>query len=320
MSSSAASPPAAPAAPGEDSTSTAGGGGEGSAGAGGGEAPSPAWKGIGSACGEGTREQNLLQAFQRRSLIHTAFQSSELEGTLPAGVSKFDTFRAVELLLDEPQGGGPGDVEPWPCEGVEGTRGTAQQITQHVRALSYLRAQRMWDFNASMVIEAHKILLEGAVEDSGVDAENGTLRTVDVHAGSHEFPSLKPAELLVVLDKVCAEFLRGLVCAEEHPVVTAAKLAQGVVALHPFRNGNGRLCRMLFVVALMWQGVPFGVTLTSGKSRARKHYVEALKRAQNSMSADGFHSLYYLSLFSVCEVLGNFASSLTALRIATTGV
>jgi Fic family protein len=160
----------------------------------------------------------------------------------------------------------------------------------------------MWDFNASMVIEAHKILLEGAVEDSGVD----------VHAGSHEFPS--------VLDKVCAEFLRGLVCAEEHPVVTAAKLAQGVVALHPFRNGNGPLCRMLFAVALMWQGVPFGVTLTSGKSRARKHYVEALERAQNSMSADGVHSLYYLSLFSVCEVLGNFASSLTALRIATTGV
>jgi fido (protein-threonine AMPylation protein) len=294
--------------------------------------------GVGDAKPEPLAEElELLAGFQRRSFLLTAYESCKLEGTLPADGSETGILKAAEELL----GGAPHDAvfpSPWPCEGAtrdaasgprpgpglgtstststatstDGPGGLpegAQQIAQHVKALMYLRGRSGRNLSTAVVKEAHRILLMGAVEEDGRPAENGELRTIGVYAGTHQFPSLSVEAIHRELDGICGTFVKRL-HSDEHPIVTAANLAQEVVALHPFRNGNGRMCRLLFMAALVWQGLPFGVTLTSGRSKSRQHYLAALQHAQNRLSDSRLDHLHYMALHSVYMVLSNFYSCL----------
>ena len=66
----------------------------------------------------------------------------------------------------------------------------------------------------------------------------------------------------------------------KHPVDLAVFLFYEVISIHPFLNGNGRLCRLLLTWSLMRDGFPFPVTFSSGHSRRRKHYIHAIKAAR----------------------------------------
>jgi Fic family protein len=159
-------------------------------------------------------------------------------------------------------------------------------------------------------------MFQGAIEEDGARSEAGVLRKTDVAAGTHDFPSLHPAELRAWLQKICDAFHTRTADAAVHPIEAAALLAQEFVQLHPFRNGNGRLCRLLFAAALEWQGLPFRVALSSGRSKSRKHYVEALQDAQDVSRAEPsrYRQLFYLAVFSVHRVLSNFGANLAYLE------
>ena len=62
------------------------------------------------------------------------------------------------------------------------------------------------------------------------------------------------------------------------PILAAANLFVDLINIHPFEDGNGRLCQMILVHVLMRSGYNlFPAILSSFRRRGRRHYIRAVK-------------------------------------------
>jgi len=84
------------------------------------------------------------------------------------------------------------------------------------------------------------------------------------------------------------------------------RLFYDVITLHPFENGNGRLCRLLFSFGIMKAGVPFPVPLTTGHTKSRNHYMKAILLARRG----DIRELNTMALMSVDYVIRNYLENL----------
>ena len=85
----------------------------------------------------------------------------------------------------------------------------------------------------------------------------------------------------------------------DHFLISAAVLFYEVIQAHPFQDGNGRLSRLLLAYALARAGFPFAVPLTSGHSKARKHYILAIRSAQNRDATGLFPNKHLVELIGL---------------------
>jgi Fic family protein len=117
-------------------------------------------------------------------------------------------------------------------------------------------------------LELHRTILTGIQSDDA-----GVYRTVRVRvAGSMRvFPNpVKVPELM-------GAFVKDVNVMQSHPVVTAARAHYGLVAIHPFADGNGRTARLLMNLLLLRHTFP--PVLVPIELRAR--YYDALEAANN---------------------------------------
>ena len=70
------------------------------------------------------------------------------------------------------------------------------------------------------------------------------------------------------------------------PILAAADLFIDLINIHPFQDGNGRLCRMILSHVLIQDGCcdPFTVLLSSFNKRGRQHYTQAVNRYHENPS------------------------------------
>jgi Fic family protein len=85
----------------------------------------------------------------------------------------------------------------------------------------------------------------------------------------------------------------------DHFLISAAVLFYEVIQAHPFQDGNGRLSRLLLVYALARAGFPFSVPLTSGHAKAWKHYILAIRSAQNRDATGLFPNKHLVELIGL---------------------
>jgi Fic family protein len=242
-----------------------------------------------------------------------------------------EIFKRVEGVVKDCDSGVLADLPLapalWDAEGAGDVRvdvdACVKQVVQQLKAAEFLAAAAL-PLTTATVTAAHRILLHDATEiaadgTGGVRlCPGGDVRTesVSVFYGgrTHQYPALSPSELTGRLDAIVAAF-NDRVTRGVHVIEAALRLAQSVVELHPFRNGNGRLCRLLFAAALQWQGLPLAVVLSSGHRKSRQHYVQALVHAQDSLrdKRGRLRWLRAMGVASVCTAVSNFASHLAAL-------
>ena len=155
----------------------------------------------------------------------------------------------------------------------------------------------------ALIEKTHAVLMDGAQRDDGPHSSGavpaGVLRAEDVRAGDFVFPrfSVVPERLAAL----CEKFERDL--ATGHAVEAAALLLLAFVTLHPFVDGNGRTCRLLFAYALMRAGFPFPVVFSSGHKKAREHYMRALIAAQQRRH---YWGVYAIAWASVVRCVNNY--------------
>ena len=250
--------------------------------------------------------------FRKRLAITNVYASNKLERTLPAAISEHDTYMLLEASYDasaDDEDAAPG--ADWNAEGEEdptarnGAKKTAVQLLQHLRALKFLMQQVDMPLSAEIILKAHEVLMAGALDDDGTSIKNGVLRDHPCHAGTHVYPEGNPAALLASLRRIIDEYN---VSARASPslVLPATRLFYDVITLHPFQNGNGRMCRLLFAFGIMQSGVPFPVALTTGHSNARKHYMKAIMLARRG----DMRELATMALMSVEYTVANFLENL----------
>ncbi|HIH36694.1 MAG TPA: Fic family protein [Methanocellales archaeon] len=116
-----------------------------------------------------------------------------------------------------------------------------------------------------VVQEVHGMVSKGILEDAG------KYRTTNVRiTGAAKTP---PSYMKV--PKLMGELLEDIKKSTHDPVTTAALLHHGIVAVHPFVDGNGRVARLITNLHLMQYGY-LPVVL---RKEDRKKYYETLRKA-----------------------------------------
>ena len=136
----------------------------------------------------------------------------------------------------------------------------------------------------------------------------GEFRKTPAFAGYHEFA---PAS---AISRLMANALNRYYSKESHdPVLNAVKLFIDMINIHPFEDGNGRLCRLLISHALVESGMSLlPVLLSSFHRRGRRHYIQAVKKFDEKPSL--FYTMVCQSLVNVWE---NFKESHGDEKLAT---
>lgn len=161
---------------------------------------------------------------------------------------------------------------------LDGITVSGHPLREHLEAVNHREAWRLMRRMAAQsgaiaeddVLRLHRVILTGIqTDDAGVYRRD----RVRVVGSSRIFPNpLKVPDLMTeLLANLSAQ------AVELHPVVLAARAHYGLVAVHPFIDGNGRTARLLMNLLLIRAGYPPALIPVTG----RAEYYSALELANN---------------------------------------
>ena len=139
-----------------------------------------------------------------------------------------------------------------------------------------------------MIKDTHAIIVNGlSAEEAGYVSGGdfgGTYRKKPTYAGSVEMA--KPSEIPGAMRSMVARLQQDLVEAEASgqldPFMLAAKYCDRFVNIHPFKDANGRMCRLVLnAILIKYAGI---VVPLGEKSEEREEYLQI---AQESTKVGG---------------------------------
>ena len=163
--------------------------------------------------------------------------------------------------------------------------GNRQMKEECPRAWDYLQKMSGFPLNAEAIKQTHKIMMDG--KDVLVWEYRRSPVFVDYY---RTFP---PADTIGrLVDDALHRYYNP---ASRDPILAAASLFADLIRIHPFEDGNGRLCRMILSHVLIQDGYyAFPVLLGSFNKRERRNYIQAVNRHhQNPSMLYTMIKLYY---------------------------
>lgn len=224
-----------------------------------------------------TSEQGARQRFLVNSLIEEAIRSSQLEGaTTSRRVAK-------EMLRT----------------GRQPRNRSERMIANNYRALQYMRNEMEETLSPDAVLELHRILVEGTLDDPSAA---GRLQTPDEERvavfdrDDETMPIHRPPpaeQLRWRLERLCAfanETDDG--APFMHPAIRAILLHFWLAYDHPFVDGNGRTARILFFWSMSKRGYWLAEYLPISRfiRKAPSQYARAFMETET----DGGDTTYFL--------------------------
>lgn len=130
------------------------------------------------------------------------------------------------------------------------------EVIQHYRALNFLISEVVFQdkpLSEALILNAHKILTY-KVDSSDESYKNygGVFRTTRVFAGFSDFtsPQYVASEMKAFIADLSVDIITAEKLGQIDPFVLAAKYCHKFVNIHPFEDGNGRMCRLIMNVLL----------------------------------------------------------------------
>ncbi|KAM9963310.1 hypothetical protein ACTFIW_006538 [Dictyostelium discoideum] len=155
-----------------------------------------------------------------------------------------------------------------------------KEVNQHAKAYKFLcQENKGKKLSEELILETHKILMDGLKREDGVDSNAGSYRSSPITVGRSGIPCTDP-EIIQKHIKYIINYYNNQNELEKgnDPFYNAAKLKYSFLHIHPFVDGNGRLSRLLLNWSLLSNGLPFPVALQAGFSyRSRKNYFNCFK-------------------------------------------
>ncbi|TWU78816.1 hypothetical protein ED733_007318 [Metarhizium rileyi] len=195
------------------------------------------------------------------------------------------------------------------------------EVVQHARAFQHIIHAFVVEkrhLSEDLIKQTHQILVKGVPiveegeEDVGPEKYGGVYRTVVVGAGTTNFtvPQFVPRKM----EEMCAALKEELIEAEHKgtidPFSVASKYSLEFVQIHPFQDGNGRMCRMILNAILCRYA---GVIVPIGEeSEERTVYMGIKRRASQEMEGHGEYASFVLG--KACPRLREMKKKLTGKR------
>lgn len=219
-----------------------------------------------------------IERFRLPFMLKEAQRSSEIEGTRS---TLSDVYREQKIAELDPE-----------------KRLDNEEIRNYRDALEYALASEE-PLSAELIRAVHRILLRGV---RGADREPGRFKR-EQNAIGQRTDTLDSAKFVPASPERTAPLIENLIAylAEEvHTLYRIALSHYQFEAIHPFRDGNGRLGRLLIVLLLCRKGVLRHPLLYVSEylARNRDSYIDALYAA----SARGAIESWVLFLLTALEV------------------
>lgn len=178
-----------------------------------------------------------------------------------------------------------------------------QEIIQHVKAFQHLIhhfAVEKEPMTEDLIKKTHKILCKGVSVEHREGPETpfhkyaGLYREIPVHAGNTNF--VVPQHVPSKMKKLCADLQEDMNNAEKNksvdPFSLASKYSLEFVQIHPFLDGNGRMCRMILNVILFRFT---GIFIAIGERESdRDEYMGIKQRSSATMEGHGEYATFTL--------------------------
>ncbi|KAF5613814.1 fic doc family [Fusarium subglutinans] len=177
-----------------------------------------------------------------------------------------------------------------------------REVVQHVRAFEHMM-DRFWvhgeDLTEDLIKKTHEILCKGvSIIDPGAEHPEvlyekyaGQYRDVPVGAGNTMFvmPQYVPAKMA----EMCASIKNDIDGKKRlDPFSIAAKYSLRFVEIHPFQDGNGRMCRII-LSAILFRYVGIFISIRETQDDINE-YINIKKRASRDMEGHGEYATFVL--------------------------
>ena len=202
-----------------------------------------------------------LKALREHALIESAVSSNRIEGV------EVDQSRIGTLMFGKPA------LRDRDEEEVQGYRDALRWIHEQGAKLS---------ISVSTLKKVDK-LCRGEIWDSGVYKEKD-VDIIQKYADGRSrvrFKSVPAKQTPKAMTDMVELWQRGLREKWIHPLVLAAALNLDFLCVHPFRDGNGRVSRLLFLLACYHCGLEVGryISLERLVEQSKEDYYECLNRS-----------------------------------------
>lgn len=208
----------------------------------------------------------LLDALREAALVQSVESSNRIEGVTVA----------------------PERLRPLVLEDARPRDRSEEEIRGYRRALDLIhsRAQDL-AITPDLLQRLHATIQEGS-GDAGqwkrVDNE-----IIELREGAPPLVRFRPvgvAETPAAVEELCLLYRHAVNQSLAPPLVTIAALVFDFLCIHPFRDGNGRISRLLTLLALLQHGYEIGryVSLERIVEESRDRYYETLH-----LSSEGWH-------------------------------
>ena len=172
-----------------------------------------------------------------------------------------------------------------------------RQIINCTRACNYIQKTSDSPLSIEIIKQALKIMMHKEKYRDGKDVLVGEYRKSPAFTGYHIFALADFIE--TYMKDVIFIFYES---KKDDAIMAATNLFGNIINIHPFEDGNGRICRLILGhVLVQMKRCLFPVILSSFHRRGRRHYISAVKMFDRKPSM-----LYTMIVKSLIHCWDNF--------------
>lgn len=214
----------------------------------------------------------VLKALREMALIQSTESSNRIEGVTVAA----DRLRPLVL----------GNTKP--------RDRSEQEVQGYRRALNEIHTRREKLSIAPDTLKRLHALCQSASGDAGQfkKVDNEVIQLVPGAAPVIRFRCVKAKDTPAAVEELCLLYRHALDQDNIPPLIAIAGLVLDFLCIHPFRDGNGRVSRLLTLLALYQHGYEVGryVSLERMVEESKEDYYECLHRSSQRWH-EGKHEL-----------------------------
>lgn len=223
---------------------------------------------------------DTLKKLRESAIIHSAESSNRIEGVT------VDKGRLLPLVQ------GKTTPRDRPEEEIQGYR----------KALDYIH--KNYDrvkISPRVIQKIHRIAQEGSISDAGKwKTKNNDIIEIDARGErSVRFRPLSASKTPKAIEQLCLGYHQVHDERKLPDLICTANFVLDFLCIHPFRDGNGRVARLLSLLLLCQQGYEVGKYISLEKliEESKLDYYEALKESSQGWHKENFNLMPWWNYF-----------------------
>ncbi len=213
------------------------------------------------------KKPESLKALRDQAMIQSAESSNRIEGIEVS----FDRLRPLVLGKTKPQSR------------------SEEEVMGYRRALELIHSKHhSLNISPKITTQIHKLVQEGAGDAGFWKTKNNEIIEFDqLGQRSVRFVPLSAKDTVAAMKSLCDSCQEQMISSQLPSLIISSFFVLDFLCIHPFRDGNGRVSRLLSLLLLYQSGFNVGryISLERIIEENKKSYYEALKA-----SSQGWHN------------------------------